>query len=201
MNLRYVDWIWHVEGSLPLAPGQSRDNAFDALDPLFREAGTSHERTADALTFRKKGQAAQDRMSVFDRGTLQIGEGAAGPVLRYRLFSRALLFCFLMPFLFLAIAQLTIGLGKLAAKESAAHAKKADVKKPVVPLNPIDKALGAPEPDRSKKKDADKSARDKKPTPTSAYVFAGGFAVLYILGRILEDRLVKRLFRRKLSGL
>ncbi|WP_419827199.1 hypothetical protein [Sphingomonas sp.] len=194
MNLRYVDWIWHVTGSMALAPGQTHEEAFDSLEPLFRVAGTSHERTVDALTFRKKDQAAQDKMSVFDRGTLRIESGPNGPVLRYRLFSRALLFCFLMPFMFLAIAQFTVELGRLSKPESAA--KKADVKKPDVPLNPIDKALGAPEPDSSKK-DPDKPGRDKKPKPTSAYVFAGGFAVLYIFGRILEDRLIRRLLKRE----
>ncbi len=68
MNLRFIDWIWHVRGSLALAPGQSGDDAFDRLDPLFRQVGTSHERTDDTLVFRKKDQAAQDKMSVFECG-------------------------------------------------------------------------------------------------------------------------------------
>jgi hypothetical protein len=197
VNLRLVDWIWHVRGSLPLPPGHGGDAAFDRLAPLFRETGTTHERIGDTLTFRKKGQAAQDRMSVFDGGTLRIERGAAGPVLRYHLISRALLFCFLMPFVFLSVAQLTIVLGTFA-KPPAHSSHKPE--KPPVQLNPIDKALGAPEPER-KKDDADKPARrGKKPTPTPAYVFAGIFAVLYIVGRVLEDRLVKGLFRRALLG-
>ena len=159
MNRRFIDWLWHVRGSLPLAPGQSRDDAFGRLDPLFREAGTSHDRTDDTLTFRKKGQGAQDRMSIFDGGVLQIRKGAAGLVLHYHLSSRALLFCFLAPLLFLAFGQITVGIGKLekasadaAAKSGkASDAKKAEKKDVALPQNPIDRALGAPAPEKPKK--------------------------------------------------
>ena len=57
MNLRIIDWIWHIRGSVALAPEQSSDDAFDRLAPLFRQTGTSHERTNDRLIFRKKDQA------------------------------------------------------------------------------------------------------------------------------------------------
>ncbi len=196
---RFLDWIWHVKGSLPLPPDQSGDDAFERLDPLFRQPGTSHERTRDALTFRKKDQAAQDKMSVFDGGVLQIEHGATGPVLRYRLSSRALLFCFLAPLLFLAFAQLTVFVGTLEkpAAEAADSAKKPDKKDTVTPLNPVDKFLGAPEPEKPKKDD---KKEDKKRSPTSAYVFAAIFAALYVVGRILEARLVKSLFRKSLTG-
>jgi hypothetical protein len=199
MNSRYIDWIWNVRGNLALAPGQTSADAFDRLDPLFRASGTSRERTNEILTFRKKDQAAQDKMSVFDGGVLQIEQGAAGSVLHYSLTSRALLFCFLAPLLFLAIGQLTLVVGKFQnASPETKH--KAVVKKPDVPMNPIDKALGAPAPDKPKK-DGDKAeGRNKKPSATTAYVFAAIFATLYVAGRILEDRLIKRLFRKKLLG-
>lgn len=202
MNLRFIDWIWHVRGSLDLASGQSTQEALERLDPLFHETGTSHERAGDTLTFRKKDQPAQDKMSVFDHGVLRVEKGAAGAVLRYHLVSRTLLFCFLLPFIFLAIAQLTIAIGKTekppAAKASDASYKAAADKGPV-PLNPIDKFLGAPAPEKPKKGEAEKAGkRGKKASPTSAYVFAGMFAILYVIGRILEDRLVKRLFRKRL---
>jgi hypothetical protein len=210
VNLGIIDWIWHVRGSLALAPGQSSDQAFDRLDPLFREYGTSHERIGDTLTFRKKDPAAQDKMSVFDEGVLQIETADEGRVLRYRLTSRILLFCFLAPLLFLGIGQLTIALGKLEkpAAEKADAAKKPEAEKPDVQLNPIDKFLGAPEPEKkpvtkAEKAKAEKEKAEKKAkryAPTAAYVFAGIFAFLYVAGRILEDRLVKRLFRRKLHG-
>lgn len=204
MRLRYIDWIWHVRGSLALAPGLSRDDAFNRLDPVFRETGTSRRRVDDTLVFDKKDQAAQDKMSVFDSGILRIENGVAGSVLRYHLISRALLFCFLAPLLFLAMAQATIALGKhqKAVADAAAKAGKAP-KKPAekaLPLNPIDKALGAPAPEKPKKgKDKDDEDK-KKPSPTPAYVFAGIFATLYLVGRILEDRLVKSLFRKRLLG-
>jgi hypothetical protein len=200
VNLRFIDWIWHVRGSLALAPGQSGNQAFDRLDPLFRQTGTSHERTSDTLTFRKKDQAAQDKMSVFDSGVMRIESGAAGAVLRYHLISRALLFCFLAPLLFLGIAQFTITVIK-DQKPSTDAAKSAKKEAQVLPMNPIDKALGAPAPEKPKKDGADKAeGKHKKPSPTPAYVFAGIFAFLYLVGRILEDRLIKAQFRRRLLG-
>ncbi|KRA81185.1 hypothetical protein [Altererythrobacter sp. Root672] len=211
MNLRFTDWIWHVKGSLALAPGQSSDEAFDRLDPLFRETGTSHHRNGDTLTFRKKDQAAQDKMSIFTDGVLQIERGVSGLVLRYHLTSRALLLCFLAPLLFLGFAQLTIAIGildKPTAQELAEEKKKEEEEEKKIaarPLNPIDKFLGAPAPEKPKKdKDKDKKKKDEEedhgPSPVPAYVFAGIFAALYVGGRILEDRLVKSLFRKRLLG-
>ena len=210
MNLRFIDWIWHVRGSVTLASEQSSDAVFDRLDQLFRQTGTTRERTDDTLIFHKRDQAAQDKMSIFDGGVLQVEKSLAGLVLRYHLTSRALLFCFLAPLLFLGIAQFTIFLGRFdkPLTEAAATAKKAtDARKKLaskvtdVPMNPIDKALGAPAPEKPGKDGADKpGGRDKKPSPTPAYVFAGIFAVLYVVGRILEDRLIKALFRKSLLG-
>lgn len=206
MSPRFIDWIWRVRGSLALAPGQSGDDAFDKLAPLFRQTGTSYQRTNDTLTFRKKDQAAQDKMSVFDGGVLRIEKGAAGSVLRYQLSSRMLMFCFLAPLLFLGAAQLTIAVVAFQkpSSESAGNSgeasdasKKSAKKDAVVPMNPIDKALGAPAPEKPKKEDNGKK-EDKNPSPTPAYIFAAIFATLYIVGRILEDRLVKALFKRSL---
>lgn len=202
VNLRFIDWIWHVRGSLMLAPGQSNEDAFARLDPLFRESGTSHERTNDTLTFRKKDQAAQDKMAVFDSGTLRIEEGEAGPVLRYHLVSRALLFCFLVPLLFLAMAQITAIVVKhqKAGTEAVKTDKKAD-DKPAPQLNAVDKFLGAPAPEKPKKGGEDgPGKRGRKPSTTPAYVFAAIFAALYVGGRILEDRLIRSLFRKRLLG-
>lgn len=200
---RFIDWIWHVRGSLALAPGQSGDDAFDRLDPLFRTTGTSHERTGNTLTFRKKDQAAQDKMSIFDGGVLRIEHGQTGAELRYHLTSRALLFCFLAPLLFLAFAQLNIALGKLekpAAEASSGKEADSAKDKAEVPMNPIDKALGAPEPEKAEKKDAGQDKKGKKHSPTPAYVFAAIFATLYVIGRVLEDRLIKSLFRKRLKA-
>ena len=203
MNSRFIDWIWHIRGSLALAPEQSSDEAFGRLDPLFRQTGTSRERTNDTLTFRKKDQAAQDKMSIFDGGVLRIEKGVDGSVLHYHLTSRALLFCFLAPLLFLSFAQLTMTINKLEKPptEATDKSKKAKKKDAAQPQNPIDKALGAPAPEKPKKDGAGKSEEeDKKPTPTAAYVFAAIFAALYVVGRILEDRLTKALFKKSLLG-
>jgi hypothetical protein len=200
VNLRFIDWIWHVRGSLALAPGQSGNQAFDRLDSLFRQTGTSHQRTSDTLIFRKKDQAAQDKMSVFDNGVLRIESGVAGAVLRYHLTSRALLFCFLAPLLFLGIAQFTSAVVKYQ-KPSTDAAKSAKKDAQVLPMNPIDKALGAPAPEKPKKDGANKAeGKNKKPSPTPAYVFAAIFAFLYLVGRILEDRLIKAQFKKRLLG-
>ena len=148
-------------------------------------------------------------MSVFDGGVLRIGDGATGSVLRYDLTSRALLFCFLAPLLFLGFAQLTkaVVLIEKHRTEAAGKKPKKDEKKDVVrPLNPIDKFLGAPAPEAKKhaKKGKAKGAasddddEDKKPSPKPGYVFAAIFASLYVIGRILEDRLVRSLFRKRL---
>jgi len=198
VNIRFTDWIWHIKGSLALPLGQSSDDAFGRLAPLFRQTGTSHERKSDTLTFRKKDQAAQDKMSIFDGGVLQIEEGSAGPVLRYRLASRALLFCFLAPLLFLSFAGLTVVVGKFEKPSTEESKKKDDKKDKVLPQNPIDKFLGAPAPEKPKKDK--KKEDDKKPKPTSAFVFAAIFAVLYVVGRILEGRLIKSLFKKRLMG-
>jgi hypothetical protein len=211
VNRRFIDWIWHIRGSLPLPEGQSAGEAFDRLDLLFRERDTSHARNGDTLTFRKTNQAPQDRMAIYDSGVLQIERGAAGSVLRYDLVSRALLYCFLAPLFFLAFAQLTVAIGildKPSAEELAAEKKKAEEeeeKKAARPLHPIDQFLGAPAPEKPKKddeKDKEKSKEEeesKGPSPTPAYVFAGIFAALYIGGRILEDRLIRSVFRKRLT--
>ena len=201
LNMRFIDWIWTIRGSVPLVPGQTSDEAFRRLGPLFDEPGTSCERSGDALTFTKKDQAAQDKMSIFDAGVLQVEPGPSGRVLRYRMASRALLFCFLAPLLFLAFGQLIVGIGMLEgpATEKAQKDKKDDKKDVVRKLNPIDEFLGAPAPEKPKKDEKSKK-KDDKHSPTAAYVFAALFAALYVVGRVLEDRLIKTRFRRLLHA-
>ncbi|NMN06368.1 hypothetical protein [Novosphingobium sp. SG916] len=203
MNLRFIDWIWHIRGSVDLPPGQTSEEAFARLEPLLRQPGTSQQRGGEALRFTKIDPASQDKLAVFENGLLQVEQDSAGPVLRYHLVSRALLLCFLAPLLFLAFAQLTIAVGQWQkpAAEAAAKAKtdkKKDAKKDDVrPMNPIDKALGAPAPEKDGKKP---DRKGDKYSPTSAYVFASLFALLYVIGRILEARLVKARLRKSLLG-
>jgi hypothetical protein len=194
---RRYDWIWHIRGTVPLAP--------------------SHRRLGDTLTFHKENQAPQDKMSIFDEGVLRIQNDVSGPVLSYNLVSRALLYCFLAPLFFLAFAGLTIGLGiidKPTPAEIALEKKKDEERERKIaarPQNPLDKFLGAPPPEKpkteaeKKKEEAEKKAKgEEEPSehsPTAAYVFAGIFAALYLAGRTLEAWLIKRLFRRRLLGL
>lgn len=211
VNTRFIDWIWNVRGSVSLPRGQSAHEAFDRLDPLFHEYGTTYTRSDDTLVFAKKDQPSQDRMAVFDSGVLTVDDSVQGPVLKYQLTSRILLFCFLAPLLFLAFGQLSVAVADweeahmTPAEKAEIEKKEAAKKDKVLPQNPIDKFLGAPAPEApkkdEKKKDGEKDEK-KKPkglSPTPAYVFAGIFAVLYLIGRVLEDRLVQRLFRKRLS--
>ena len=149
--------------------------------------------------------AAQDPLSVFEKGSLRVEEAPGGLVLRYRLVSRFMLFCFILPLVFVGFGQLTLAVAEYQkaqaeAKEKAEGAKKDEKKKdePVLTLNPVDKFLGAPAPE--KPKDGEGKSRKRKPSATAAYVFAGIFAFLYLVGRFLEPWLVRRTFRRKLMG-
>jgi hypothetical protein len=207
--LRLVQRIWHIRGEVPLPSGLAPDEAFARLDPLLAHAGTLQARMGDVVMVAKRDQLAQDPLSVVDSGTLRIEPGEHSPVLRYHLVSRALLYCFLAPLLFLAISQLTVFLGTLDKPTPEEIAKK-EAKKDQqgeIELNPIDTFLGAPTSDKPKddKNDAkDKTNGDDEEnegfSPITAYVFAGIFAALYVLGRLLEPWLIRRLFQRTLAG-
>ena len=200
MNLRYIDWIWHVRDSVPLPDGQSAAEALDRIEPMFDQMDTTHQRSDDALTVHRKAPTPQDPLSVFEDGVLQVEETAQGRTLRYHLVSKALLFCFLLPLLFIGFGQLTLYVGayqKAAAeaKEKAGGDKKKKDEAKVLELNPIDKMLGAPAPEKPKKGEEG----GRKPSATAAYVFAGIFAFLYVVGRFLEPWLVRRRFRARLT--
>ena len=144
-------------------------------------------------------------MSIFDRGILWVEQSAGGPLLRYHLTSKALLYCFLAPLLFLAFAQLAVFINTLEAPSAEAAAKAAEAEKAkekkdkVQPLHPIDAFLGAPAPEDPDKKKDKKEDDEGELSPTPAYVFAGLFAALFLVGRFLEAWLVKRLFRKRLQ--
>jgi hypothetical protein len=114
-----------------------------------------------------------------------------------------------MPFFFLAMSQVMIATGNYhraveKAEEKAESAKKkAEPEKAALPMNPIDVALGAPAPEKKDKIKDQKKKEEKskeKLSPTPAYVLAGIFATLYIVGRLLESWLVKSLFKKRLWG-
>lgn len=201
--MRLIDWIWTVRGELPLPAGQGADETFARLEPFFREPGTSFDRAAGTLSFTKKDPIAQDRMSIYDAGELRVEDRPDGGILRYWMTSRSLLFCFLAPLLFIAFGQVIVGVGMLVGPETEqAEKKKKEQKEKVRELHWIDQMLGAPAPEKPKKDDKDEKKEEgqkNRYSPTSAYVFAGLFALLYIIGRILEDRLIRRRFLRSLT--
>lgn len=203
MNLPYIDRIWRTQGELRLDEQMDADEAFSRLDPLFQTSGTQHAVDGDTLTYSKRNPAAQDKLATFTRGTLRIEQRDGATRLRFDLSSTALLLCFLAPLLFLGFAQMALAINSWehADAEVSQKAEKDDEKPKAVPkLNPIDAMLGAPQPeDPSKKKDKDKDKDKGRHSPDRAYVLAGLFFVIYLVGRVLEPWLIKRTFRNALA--
>ncbi len=127
-------------------------------------------------------------------------------MLRFDLFSHALLLCFLAPLLFLGFAQLALTMNEWekAGADVTEKVKTDEEKpKPVKKLNPVDEFLGAPAPeDPSKKKDKSKDAKEDegRHSPDKGYFMAGLFAVIYLVGRWLEPWLARRRFRAALAN-
>ncbi|MEJ5976270.1 hypothetical protein WG901_06470 [Novosphingobium sp. PS1R-30] len=200
MNLRFIDWIWRVRGSIETGPSRSPAAVFGKLDSLFQEENTAHWIEGDTLTFSKSRQRPQDKMSVFDSGTLRVTEG----VLRYDMMSKALLACFLAPLLFFAVGHIGVAMDKwrnppeVAAAKAEAAKKRSRVKPDDVPMNAVDQMLGAPTPEK-KKGGEEMGKRNRKPSMTTAYVFMGIFFALWMIGRILENHLFRSRVRKHLS--
>lgn len=202
-KLSFIDWIWRARGVVELDPPRTPQSAFARLDPLLDAA--SHEIDGDTLTYVKDNPAAQDKLATFSRGTLQVVEEGGTAKLRYDLFSPALLLCALAPLLFLAIAQATIVISEL---ESAAETEESDAEdeedeEEPRPHNIVDQMLGAPPPEslEQKKQRMEEEEEEQEGThsPTPAFVFAGLFFALFLVGRVLEPWLVRRTFRQVLN--
>lgn len=202
LKLPLIDNIWRVRGEVPIDPSLSADEAFARIDPLLRTPGTTIVTEDGALAYSKHNPAAQDKLATFTRGRMWIERAGAGAVLRFDLFSHALLLCFLAPLLFLGFAQLAIAINAWEAP-SAAEAAKAEKKdekpKPVKKLNPVDEFLGAPAPEDPAKKKKDKKKDEGQHSPDEGYYLAGFFFVVYLGGRWLEPFLVRRRLRAALS--
>ena len=203
LKLPLVDNIWRVRGAVPIDPSLSADEAFARVDPLLRTPGTTIVTEGGALVYSKHNPAAQDKLATFTRGRMWIEQAGAGAVLRFDLFSHALLLCFLAPLLFLGFAQLAVTLNawEAAGTEAAAKAGKKDEKKPPVvkKLNPVDEFLGAPAPEDPRKK-KDKNKDKGMHSPDEGYYLAGFFFVVYLVGRWLEPFLVRRRLRAALAA-
>lgn len=203
-RLPYIDLIWRVRGEVPVDPQLTPEEAFARLDPLLRTPGTSLAAEGGALVYAKHNPAAQDPFATFTRGRLWIERAGAGAVLRFDLFSHALMLCFLAPLLFLGFAQLAESINayeKASAEASEKDKKEEDKPKPVRKLHPVDQFLGAPAPEDPNKKKKDKKDEDEgRHSPEPGYFLAGLFAALYLLGRWLEPWLARCRFRAALAG-
>lgn len=206
MKVPVIDAIWRTRGALPLDPPLSADEVFARIDPLFQTPGTTYAVDGDTLTYAKRNPGAQDKLATFTRGRLQVEQRGQGAVLRYDLSSTALLLCFLAPLLFLAFAQLAVTVNAwekadVAATAAAEKAKEKDKDKPkpVRKLNPVDEFLGAPPPEDPDKK-KDKKKDEGRHSPTRAYVLAGLFFAIYLVGRWLEPWLIRRRLRAALAA-
>ena len=204
LRLPLVDTIWRVRGEVPIDPALSAQEAFDRIDPLLRTSGTTIVSDGGVLSYSKHNPAAQDKLATFTRGRLWIERAGAGAVLRFDLFSHALLLCFLAPLLFLGFAQMaeTINAWEASGTEASAKDAKKDEKKPPAAkkLHPIDEFLGAPAPEDPSKKKKDEKKDEGRHSPTEGYVLAGIFAAIYLAGRWLEPFLVRRRLRAALAG-
>lgn len=203
LRLPLVDNIWRVRGEVPLDPAMSASEAFARIDPLLRTPGTDMTEEGGVLTYTKHNPAAQDKLATFTRGRLWVEQAGAGAVLRFDLFSHALLLCFLAPLLFLGFAQMAnaINAWEASGAEAGAKAEKKDDKpKQAKKLHPIDQFLGAPAPEDPSKKKGEKKDKDKgRHSPTEGYVIAGIFAAIYLAGRWLEPFLLRRRLRAVLA--
>jgi hypothetical protein len=194
LTLPLIDHIWRVRGQVPIDPALSSTEVFARLDPLLRTARTDIAADGDTLTYAKHNPAAQDKLATFTRGGLRIERAGAGAVLRFDLFSHALLLCFLAPLLFLGFAQAAIAINAWegAGTEASSKAEEEEKAKPVPKLNPVDAFLGAPAPDDpNAKKDKDKDDEGRH-SPDEGYFMAAVFAAIYLVGRWLEPWLLRR---------
>jgi hypothetical protein len=213
LSVPYIEKIWRAEGEVPLDEALTPAEAFARLDPLFQTPGTTYVVEGDTLTYAKHNPAAQDKLATFTHGTLRLVKRADGTSwMAFKASSKALLLCFLAPLLFLAFAQImTVANGwEKAASEAEQAAGKSkdgdkdkdkDEAKPVAQLHPLDQMLGAPAPeDPSKKKGEKKDEPKEKFRTTPAYVLAGLFFVVFLVGRVLEPWLLKRTLRAALAA-
>ena len=209
-TIPYIDRIWtargHIDLEAPLSPAQT----FDRLESLLEKSGTETVIDGSTLTYVKENPAAQDRLATFSSGTFAVTQEADRSLLHYRLKSPALLLVFLAPLFFLAIAQATellVDWERPTAEEKAEMEKEKaekekDAKEPGE-LNPVDQWLGAPKPETLEEKKQreleENEDKDARHSPRPAYVLAGIFAALFLIGRWLEPFLVRRNLRRVLG--
>lgn len=205
-KMHLIDWIWRARGAVELDPPLTPAEVFERLKPMLEEASVTAGAEGRAVSYRKFNPSAQDKLATFSSGSLMVAEDQGQSRLLYDLKSPALRLVFLAPFFFLAAALGTQVLSDFERanqqQEEAAKGKdKAEEEEEEEePRNAIDVFLGAPEPFTLEEKKRRKEEKEKEDPHSSrpAYIFAGIFAALWILGRFLEPWLVRRTFRRAL---
>ncbi|MEO1729817.1 MAG: hypothetical protein AAFR64_03665 [Pseudomonadota bacterium] len=217
-----IDRIWRVNSSLALEESLSAQEAFDRLDPLLDQQGTDYTVDGDTLEYVKTNPAAQDKLATFTSGNLKVVQADGSTRLDYEVASTSLFLCFLAPLAFIAFGQFAYLINELEKPALLAELEEEKKKEEeegksedeeVIELHWIDKLLGAPEPKQPGEEDEEEKSRDGEEgregedeeedvgnhSPTTAYVFAGIFFAIYLVGRILEPYLLKRTFRAFLT--
>ena len=192
-----IDRIWIARGTLELDEQLDAREAFDRLAPLFDPQEVELDSSGTTLTYRKANPEAQHKLATFSSGTLEFQTRDETARIAYRVRSPALLLTFLAPLLFLAFGQAIVGIG-MVNQAMTAEEKEDDDEDPGE-LHWIDQMLGAPAPEKDEDNDEEEEEDDDH-SPFRAYGLAGVFALIYLVGRILEPRLFRSAMSKALSG-
>lgn len=203
MKPPYIDRIWRVRGTLALDEPLEPDEAFGRLAHWFDREEVELDDGGTSLTFRKTNPGAQHKLATFSSGSLHIAHRDGKTEVDYDVRSPALILTFLAPLLFLALGQAIVGIGMLNEAISAEQSDEKDeeVEKEPGELHLVDQMLGAPAPEQPDKNDKEKKdEEDEDHSPVKAYGLAGVFALIYLVGRMLEPRLFRSALRKALSS-
>lgn len=206
VTLPFVDRIWRTRGSIVLEEQLEPREALSRLAPMFDREEVELDSDDTTVTFRKANPEAQHKLATFSSGTLHLANRDGRTELDYDAKSPALLLVFFAPLLFVALGQANVGLGMLEKEMSAGSRDKQEEQEDEEgpgELHWIDQMLGAPapeKPDEAEKEERKKEEEEEKNSPENAYGLAAIFAFLYLVGRWLEPRLLKKTLRNALSG-
>lgn len=202
MNLPIINRLWWSHGTVSVDEALAPDEAFGRLAHFFEEGESAFDEDGTTLAYRKANPAAQHRLATFSSGILHYAQREHRTEIAYRVRSPALLLTFLAPLLFFALGQSIVGIGMLNESMSAEESEEEEKKEPGE-LHWIDQMLGAPAPeapDEGEDGEDKEDEEDEDHSPMPAYGLAGIFALIYLVGRVLEPRLFKANLRKALSG-
>lgn len=199
MKVPFIDRIWIARGTLELDELINAREAFGRLAPLFDPQEVELDSSGTRLSYRKANPEAQHKLATFSSGTLEFQTRDDTARIAYRVRSPALLLTFLAPLLFLALGQAIVGIGMV--NQAVTAEEKEDEDEEPGELHWIDQMLGAPAPEKDEDNDEeDDEEEDEDHSPLRAYGLAGVFALIYLIGRVLEPRLFRSTLSKALSG-